>query len=318
MLQLYPPLPTAPDAKPHRPIWIDLQNPTPEEEALVESEHGIRIPTHSQLQEIESSSRLRVEGQTLMMSMPLGVQDNRFATGPLPLGFVLTPDILVTVRYCDIHAFPDVQATLLRTHGDCTSAAVFCALLEAMVDFAADRLEQIGADLGGVSQRIFGSSAEPPPPGPRINSAMHQNLIKVGQTGEHLSRIRESLLGLGRIASFSAETAAWLQSDIHVRLKTVRGDLASLSDYESHLSGKTQFLQDAVLGFINTQQNDIFKVLTIVSVVGVPPTLIASIYGMNFHNIPEYEWKYGYQWGLGAIALSILLPIVWFKWRKWW
>ncbi|HEY6455799.1 MAG TPA: magnesium transporter CorA family protein [Steroidobacteraceae bacterium] len=318
MLNIYPPVPTDANSKPHRPIWIDLQRPTADEEALVESEHGIRIPTHAQLSEIESSSRLRVEGETLLMSMPLGLQDNRFANGPLPLGFVLTPDILVTVRYCDIHAFPDVQAALLNNHAPCTSATVFGSLLEAMVDFAADRLEQISADLGGVSQRIFGSPAQPLAPRSRFNSAMQQNLIGVGQTGELLSRIRESLLGLGRIAGFTTETASWLTADVRARLKTVRHDLASLSDYENHLSGKTQFLQDAVLGFINTQQNDIFKVLTIVSVVGVPPTLIASIYGMNFHNIPEYGWKYGYQYGLGVIALSIILPILWFKWRKWW
>jgi magnesium transporter len=317
VLQIYPPVPGAP-ATPHRPIWIDLQSPTAAEETLVESEHGIRIPTHAQLQEIESSSRLRVAGQTLMMSMPLSVQDNRLANRPLPLGFVLTPDILITIRYCNIHAFPDVQAALLREHADCSSAAVFSRLLEAMVDIAADRLEQIGADLGAVSQRIFGSPEQALPTRRRFNDGMHQNLISVGQTGEHLSRIRESLLGLMRIASFSAEAAAWLPADIQARLKTVRHDLASLSDFEMHLSGKTQFLQDAVLGFINTQQNDIFKVLTIVSVVGVPPTLIASIYGMNFHNIPEYQWKYGYQWGLGVIALSIILPILWFKWRRWW
>jgi magnesium transporter len=317
MLHIYPRVPGEPDA-PHRPIWIDLQSPTAEEETLVESEHGIHIPTHAQLQEIETSSRLRVAGQTLMMSMPLSVQDNRFANRPLPLGFVLTPDILITIRYCNIHAFPDVEAALLREHADCTSAAVFSRLLEAMVDLAADRLEQIGADLGAVSLRIFGSPEQALPKRRRFNDAMHQHLISVGQTGELLSRIRESLLGLVRIASFSAEAAAWLPSDIQARLKTVRHDLASLSDFESHLSGKTQFLQDAVLGFINTQQNDIFKVLTIVSVVGVPPTLIASIYGMNFHNIPEYGWQYGYQWGLGLIALSIILPILWFKWRKWW
>jgi magnesium transporter len=317
MLSLYPPVPNEPEA-PHRPIWIDLQSPSPDEEALVESEHGLRIPTHAQLQEIETSSRLRVEGQALMMSMPLGLQDNRFANRPLPLGFVLTPDILVTVRYCDIHAFPDVQATLRREHADCTSAAVFARLLEGMVDFAADRLELISADLAAVSQRIFGSPEHPLPRRQRFNDAMHRNLIGVGQTGELLSRIRESLLGLMRIASFSAQTAAWLPADVQARLKTVRHDLESLTDFESHLSGKTQFLQDAVLGFINTQQNDIFKVLTIVSVVGVPPTLIASIYGMNFHNIPEYGWKYGYEWGLGVIALSIILPILWFKWRRWW
>ena len=142
--------------------------------------------------------------------------------------------------------------------------------------------------------------------------------ISVGQTGEHLSRIRESLLGLGRIAGFAAETAGWLSADSQSRLKTVGHDLTSLSDYENHLSGKTQFLLDAILGFINTQQNDIFKVLTIVSVVGVPPTLIASIYGMNFHDIPEYGWKYGYPYGLVLIGLSIIVPILWFKWRKWW
>src|SRR5580698_2704292 len=158
MLSLYPPVPNEPEA-PHRPIWIDLQSPSPDEEALVESEHGLRIPTHAQLQEIETSSRLRVEGQALMMSMPLGLQDNRFANRPLPLGFVLTPDILITVRYCDIRAFPDVQAALLKNHAQCTSGTVFVSLLEAMVDFAADRLEQIGGDLGNVSQRIFGSPA---------------------------------------------------------------------------------------------------------------------------------------------------------------
>lgn len=317
MLQVYPPLPSE-SQKPQRPVWLDLQSPTAEEETLVESEHGIRIPTHAQLQEIETSSRLRLEGQTLLMSMPLSVQDNRFANRPLPLGFVLNPDILITIRYCNIHAFPDVQATLLREHADCTSAAVFCRLLEAMVDLSADRLEQIGADLGAVSLRIFGSPEQALPRRQRLNGAMHRHLIGVGQTGELLSRIRESLLGLMRIVSFSAQSGAWLPADIQARLKTVRHDLESLSDYESHLSGKTQFLQDAILGFINTQQNDIFKVLTIVSVVGVPPTLIAGIYGMNFHNMPEYEWKYGYQWGLGVIAVSIILPILWFKWRKWW
>jgi len=242
MLHIYPPVPTAPGATPVKPIWIDLHRPTADEEALVESEHGIRIPTTAQLQEIESSSRLRVEGQTLMMSMPLGLQDDRFAQGPLPLGFVLNSEILVTVRYCDIHAFPDVETALARNPGTVTSAGVFASLLEAMVDFAADRLEQISADLGGVSQRIFGSASQPPAQRPGINSAMHQHLIRVGQTGELLSRIRESLLGVGRITGFTAETAGWLGADIHTRLKTVRRDLASLSDYESHLSGKTQFL----------------------------------------------------------------------------
>ena len=317
MLTLYPAV--AEDQAPHRPLWIDLLRPTPEEEQLVEAEHGIRLPTHAQLSEIETSSRLRVQGRTLILSMPLGIQDHRDATEVLPLGFLLTPDILVTIRYCDIHAFPDARAELPADGGQITSAAVFTTLLESMVDFGADRLEQISGALGGVSQRIFGSPGHPVSARRRLTRALHEHLIVIGQTGEQLSRIRESLLGLARIAAFTSETASdWFSPELAVRLKTLRHDLASLADFESHLSNKTQFLQDATLGFINTEQNDIFKVLTIASVVGIPPTLIASIYGMNFHNIPEYEWRYGYQYGLGVIILSTLLPILWFKWRKWW
>ena len=93
--------------------------------------------------------------------------------------------------------------------------------------------------------------------------------------------------------------------------------MVSLTDYEEHLAGKVQFLPDAVLGLINTRQNDLFTVLTVVSVIGIPPTLVASIYGMNFRNMPELTWAYGYQWGLALSALSTILPILWFKWRRW-
>ena len=109
-----------------------------------------------------------------------------------------------------------------------------------------------------------------------------------------------------------------LQPELRTRLKTARQDVASLVEFESHLSGKTQFLLDAVLGFINTDQNEIFKVLTIVSVVGIPPTLIASMYGMNFHYMPELSWRWGYAYGLTLIAVSTLIPIIWFKRRGWW
>ena len=100
-------------------------------------------------------------------------------------------------------------------------------------------------------------------------------------------------------------------------LRTPQNDLLSLNEYETHLSDKVQFLLDAVLGFINTKQNDIFQVLTVISVVGIPPTLVASIYGMNFRNMPELSWAWGYQYGLALILLSAVVPILWFKWRRW-
>lgn len=151
-----------------------------------------------------------------------------------------------------------------------------------------------------------------------ISRALRDSLQAVGIAGDHLSLVRESLLGLQRITRYVPEIAEWIPKEPKTRLGSARRDVASLVDFATDLSGKIQFLLDAVLGFINTEQNDIFKVLTIVSVVGVPPTLIASMYGMNFKYMPELSWHWGYPYGLSLIALSTLIPIVWFKRRGWW
>jgi magnesium transporter len=136
--------------------------------------------------------------------------------------------------------------------------------------------------------------------------------------GDWLSQIRDTLLGLGRIAAFVCETGDHVLHHEDVpRIKAVRADILSLNDYQLHLSGKVQFLLDATLGFINIEQNDIVKTLTIVSVVGVPPVLIAGIYGMNFHYMPELAWHYGYPLSLVLMVVTGLAPLVWFKWRGW-
>jgi magnesium transporter len=167
--------------------------------------------------------------------------------------------------------------------------------------------------------RVFGHYGSPPPRDKHFTRALRHSLDVVGHAGDHLSRIRESLLGLQRVIMFVLKSAnGWLSQESSGNLKIARRDIVSLVDFEAHLSGKTQFLLDAILGFINTEQNDIFKVLTIVSVVGIPPTLIASMYGMNFHDMPELGWRWGYPYGLALIALSILVPIIWFRRRGWW
>ena len=143
-------------------------------------------------------------------------------------------------------------------------------------------------------------------------------LLIVGRAGQHLSETRDTLLALQRIAPFVADSADWLPQDVISRLHLVERDLISLTDFEFHLANKVQFLLDAILGFINTEQNEIFKVLTIASVVGIPPTLIASMYGMNFRNMPELSWSWGYEYGLALIAISTITPILWFKSRGWW
>ncbi len=309
--------PTEKNSPDPEPFWIDLLNPTADEMARMTREYSIQVPTRDALQEIETSSRLRSAGQVLYVSMPLIVQDS-VGLAPTPLGFILSPQLLVTVRYSDIPAFEQVGSRL-ETGGQMSGAAVFAALIDAMVDNSADMLEKLSRDLATVSERVFRRNAASSVADRRLARSLRASLNAVGAAGEDESRIRESLHGLQRIIGFVAEmTVAWLPPDLATRLKTARQDLVSLIDFEGHLVDKTQFLLDAILGYISTEQNDIFKVLTIVSVVGIPPTLIASIYGMNFHNMPELGWRWGYPYALVLIALSTIIPIVWFKRRGWW
>jgi magnesium transporter len=319
MLTVYLAEPEAPGVA-AKPFWIDLLQPTDEERTRVATEHGVRIPTREQLNEIESSSRLRAEAQVLTMSMPLVAPPEEKADAlPAPLGFILTPALLVTTHYTPVSGFADVTARIEQRAAPRNSLATFASLIEAMVDHRADLLEAVSGTINGISRKVFAQQYAAPRRPARYNRALRQMLSQVGRSGEKLSEIRESLLGLQRIVGYACEmTHDWLNADIRTRLQTARQDLVSLTDFESHTWSKVHFMLDAILGLISTEQNEIFKVLTIVSVVGVPPTLIASMYGMNFHYMPELSWRYGYAFGLALIAVSAILPILWFKWRGWW
>ena len=250
--------------------------------------------------------------------MPLASQDEICGFAPMPLGFILTPQLLITVRFSTIQVFIQIEKRV-ETGELAGSAAVFVALIEGMVDFGADMLEKLSGDLAALSARSFGPHGASRRHDKTGTHTLRECLNAVGIAGDHSSRSRESLLGLQRIVGFVLQMADdWLLPELKTRLNTARQDLVSLVDFEAHLSAKTQFLLDAILGFINTEQNDIFRILTVVSVVGIPPTLIASMYGMNFHNMPELSWRWGYPYGLTLIALSALLPIIWFKRRGWW
>ncbi|HEX3945403.1 MAG TPA: magnesium transporter CorA family protein [Rhizomicrobium sp.] len=300
------------------PVWIDLLDPTSEEVKQVESEHKIQVPSRVQLEEIESSSRLSVENGTVHLNMPVIAHEGEEA--PTALGFIFNKNLLVTVRYTHLFSFDAAIERFNKDGPAKTSSEVFATLIEGITDFGADSLEQISLQLNEVSRRVFRNYGTRRPHNiARANRALREVLVAVGECGERLSQIRESMLGLERIVPYALDKGKeWISSDIVERLQTAAKDLQSLNDFEVHLSNKVQFLLDAVLGFINTEQNDIFKVLTIVSVVGIPPTLIASVYGMNFRYMPELQWHLGYAWGLGLIALSAILPTVWFKWRGWW
>jgi magnesium transporter len=197
-----------------------------------------------------------------------------------------------------------------------TGFGAFTCLFESIVDKLADGLELLGADLDQVSHSVFHQRSHRR--GAATEIFQRQTLAKVGRIGERLSQIRDVLLGVGRIVPFVLEVRQGETPEpIAARLKAVRQDIASLNDYEAHLASKVQFLLDAVLGFITIAQNDIFKVLTVASIVGIPPTLMAGVYGMNFKAMPELNWAWGYPFGWAMIVVSALIPLAWFKWKGW-
>jgi magnesium transporter len=318
MLTAYPAFAHAEASAARKVSWLDLLDPKPEERSIVESDYGLKLPSREDLSEVESSSRIAEENGVLFLSMPIVSHARALEDAPSPIGFVLSKDVLVTIRYTQLRSFDAAAAKFCKSETRVSSVDAFTTLVEEMVDRSADLLEDIAAEFDAVSRSIFLKARTRRRHLTRSNDALHRTLIEVGNAGERLSQIRGSLLGLQRIVPFVSEPKReWIPNDVRSRLKVAQGDLLSLTDYEIHLSDKVQFLLDAVLGFINTKQNDIFTVLTIVSVVGIPPTLVASIYGMNFKNMPELDWAWGYQFGLTLIVLSTILPILWFKWRGW-
>jgi magnesium transporter len=304
------------DTVPEGAVWLDLIDPTVEEQRMAEAATGLRVPAQAEIAEIENSSRLRQEGAGLYLSMPITAPRADGGRALLPLGFVLSPHHLITVRYSELPAFDRYADTLPGLKGS-SSAELFAGLVEALVDRLADLLEQAGADLDAVSKRVFHTDSTTTGGARQEDAMLQATLRRIGLADDLTSKLRASLLGIGRIAAYVADTARWLAPEVKPRFTAIRQDVASLTEFDAQLTGKIQFLLDATLGFLNIQQNNVLKILTVVSIVGIPPTLIASIYGMNFKTMPELNWSFGYPYGLAMIGLSIVVPLLCFKWKGW-
>jgi magnesium transporter len=304
---------TCPTGDLDRAVWIDLLAPTPEEIGRVRAATGLRVPTEQQISEIESSSRLAFETGAYYVSTPVAAVDAAGDYLLMPVGFVYSSRVLVTVRYGALHA-------LNAAHEEATSKPPASAeeavlhIFELIVDRAADNLERASGECDDLSRAAFRTESTRAKASAKLGAALR----RIGRVADGISRIRDELLGLGRIGSYVMEAKIEGAPRLDPgRLKALRADIASLTDYESHLSGKVQFLLDATLGFINIEQNEIVKTLTVASVVGVPPVLIAGIYGMNFRFMPELNWHLGYPMALVLIVASALAPLWWFKRRGW-
>ncbi|GBQ12390.1 magnesium transporter CorA family protein [Swaminathania salitolerans] len=298
--------------------WLDLVDPTEEEIRLAEAVTGLVLPRRDALEEIESSSRHYRRGDVIYLSTPLV----RMIDGSLttyPVGIVIAPNWLITLRYAAYTAIESMSRDLAANDEDFALSDVqelTIHLLETMVNRLADILENAGHTLDSISREVFaprGSRERG-----RTANLLRRILRRLGESGDLASSIRESLLGVDRIGIYLGDACYFESRDaLQTRLRILGRDVASLNDFVAQMTVKVQFLLDATLGFISIDQNDGMKLLTVVSFVGITPTLIAGVYGMNFRNMPELGWRYGYYYGLALMGASVLLPLLVF-WRRGW
>src|ERR1700755_3212779 len=303
-------------ALPENAVWIDLVKPTAEEDKAVERLAGIAVPTREDMQEIEISSRLYIENGARYMTATLMCHSDTDMPRTTAVTFILAGHRLVTVRYDEPKPFALVEHKLARSCAPgITGEMVLMELLDAVIDRCADILERIGADVDVVSHDIFEPESE------RHGNAKRysQILIAIGRKGDLTSKVRESLVSIGRLVAFLSaviEGVKWTK-DMREQLKTMQRDVSSLTDHASYLSSKITFVLDAMLGVVNLEQNNIIKLFSVMAVVLMPPTLIASIYGMNFKLMPELEWTHGYRMALVMMLAAAIVPYLLFRWKKW-
>jgi magnesium transporter len=311
----------APDA-----VWIDLVEPTHDEEVAVETALGIDIPTRGELAEIEASSRLYQEDGAAFMTANLIRRGDDERPESSPVTFIISGNKLITIRYHHQQAFPVYIKQAMKPQATAlTGWGVLISLLEAVVDRAADHLERVGAIVDETSKQVFDTSfihKSARKTRRKKPKNLEELLGKVGEEGDFNSKMRESLVSIGRMVAYiqAIIDQTKLTKDMkenRARIKIVQRDIQSLADHASFLSNKISFLLDAVLGMISIQQNGIIKIFSVAAVVFLPPTLVASMYGMNFVHMPELKWIYGYPWAIGLMILSAILPFLYFKRKGW-
>ena len=296
-------------------IWVDLLEPSVAEERTVETELGLEIPSREEMREIETSNRLYEENGALYLTATVAAKLDSARPESTAITFILTPQRIITTRHVDTKSFRNFITYAERHATACgTPVTILAGLIEAIIERIADTLERIGADLDTVSGSIF----EIDTPKKKTKRDLRGLLETIGFNGEVNSKARESLVSLARLLVFVQQSSQLAgNEEMRGRFRSIAADAAALSDHASFLGSKISFLLEATLGLINLEQNNIIKIFSVAAVMFMPPTLIASVYGMNFEHIPELKWEFGYPFALLLMFGSIAGIYVYFKRRGW-
>lgn len=304
-------------AFPDDSIWIDLLNPTPGEDKLVERHLGISIPTREEMHDLEPSEIIYTENGARYMTARVICQSDTIVPLLADVTFILTDKALVTVRYDEPGAF-NIFLNRATKPGGCGQQpeAVLDGLIETIVDRAAEVLRGVGDKIDIASRRVFAGRAQDVEHG-----GVYQVVIqKIGQYEHIISNVRESMVSVERVLLFLSANYTRpkkAQTGFSADWRSAVRDVQAIEQHAAFLSNKLQFMMDATLGLVSIEQNKIIKLFSVVSVALMPPTLIASIYGMNFKTMPELDWQWGYPLAIVLMILFAVLPYLFFRWKKW-
>ncbi|MBX9862787.1 MAG: magnesium transporter CorA family protein [Hyphomicrobium sp.] len=296
-------------------VWYDLLNPTKEEDNHVEALLKISVPTRAEMREIEASSRFYHENGASYMTGFIAHNIDEQTLGSSTLTFILTGNALVTVRYSDTKAFPTFLSRVERRDATCrTGASIMVGLIETLIEQQADLIVNIQDRVEKIAQGIFSLDKR------RTRDTKLDVLLKgIGKQGDMVARLSESATSIERVLHVLRNTAQERNCDgkIFQRIGTTDRDLKSLSEHMRFLSDRIGFLLNATLGLISNEQNQIIKLFSVMAVMLMPPTLVASIYGMNFEHMPEIKWLHGYPMALGLMVISAVIPFLYFRRKGW-
>lgn len=300
-------------------LWIDLLNPTDEEDKATETWAGAEIPTNEDMLEIEESSRFYTEGGVQYLTVPVLHALDKDNRDVAPVSFVLSDKMLVTVRYSAPKAIDLYAARVIKpgnglVSAGCDGKTVMLGIIEVVTDRLADILEGVTEEIDTASKTIFHRPANTRP---MSTKEFRRILTRIGAQGTFLSKVRESLSGIRRLVAYVTATTMVGKDRKNTRIKSLDRDAQSLENYVDFLSNKITFLLDTIVGLITVEQSAIIKIFSVAAVIFMPPTLIASIYGMNFHFMPELDDRWGYPMALGIMVLSAALPLYYFRKKGW-
>ena len=291
-----------------KPIWIDLLAPNKAQRNLIGQHYGLELPDPEELTDLEASARFYVEQNEIHIHSDF-LLDREGKSRSVPVAFVLRGEMLFSVRGEELPVFR-LQRLRARTQpGFVTECKdVLLDLYGAEAEYSADALEDIYTELETVSKKVLSQNVS--------DEDAARILSEIAEEEDLNGRIRRNMLDTQRAVSFLIRRKLLSSTQLEDAQQILR-DIESLNSHTAFLFDKINFLMDATVGFININQNKVIKIFSVASVAMLPPTLIASIYGMNFKFMPELEWMGGYPFALTLMIISVLLPYVYFKRKGW-